>query len=154
MKLKSVWILTLLFCASTIASAQSSKQVKWTTSVVKKAPNTFEVHWKATIGAKFHLYAQNAGIEGPLPTTFTFTKNPLVQLDGKVKEVGKLIRKREEVWGGDVNFYEQSVEFVQLVKLKAPINTTLAAKVEFMVCNESECLAPSDVTFSVAISGK
>ena len=53
----------------------------------------------ATIGANYHMYAQNAGVEGPLPTTFKFVNNPLAGLDGKVKEDGKVIKKKEEVWG-------------------------------------------------------
>jgi thiol:disulfide interchange protein DsbD len=100
-----------------------------------------------------HLYAQDAGVEGPLPTAFTFTGNPLFTLVGKVKEIGKLVKKEEEVWGGIVNYYEHAVDFVQVVKLKGNIKTSLAGKVEFMVCNESLCLAPSDVNFSVAIGG-
>ena len=68
--------------------AQSSKQVKWAFTSKKIAEKTYEVHMTATINGNFHMYAQNVGVEGPLPTAFVFTKNPLLQLDGKVKEVG------------------------------------------------------------------
>jgi thiol:disulfide interchange protein DsbD len=88
-----------------------------------------------------------------LPTGFTFTVNPLFTLEGKVKEVGKMIKKNEEVWGGMVNYYERTVDFVQVVKLKGNVKTSLAGKVEFMVCNNNECLAPSDVSFNVSLGG-
>jgi thiol:disulfide interchange protein DsbD len=68
--------------------AQSNKQVKWAFTSKKVAENTYEVHMTATINANFHMYAQNVGVEGPLPTAFVFTKNPLLQFDGKVKEIG------------------------------------------------------------------
>jgi thiol:disulfide interchange protein DsbD len=92
-------------------------------------------------------------VEGPLPTVFKFTKTPLATLDGKVKEIGKLVKKKEEVFGGYTQFYEKSVDFVQLVKLKGNIKTNLAGSVDFMVCNDSQCLPPSTVEFKVNIGG-
>ncbi len=74
-------------------------------------------------------------------------------MDGKVKEVGKVVKKKEEVWGGDVNYYEKTVDFVQVVKLKSNVKTNLAGSVEFMVCNDSQCLPPATVEFKVPIGG-
>ena len=97
------------------AMAQSNREVKWAFASKKIADKTYEVRITANISGDWHLYAQNVGVEGPVPTTFTFTKNPLLSLDGKVKEVGKVIKKNEEVWGGVVNYYEKTVDFVQVV---------------------------------------
>lgn len=144
-------LLVALIATSTFALAQSSKQVNWTYTVKKIADKTYEVHMTAAVSGKWHIYSQNAGVEGPLPTGFTFTKNPLLTVEGNPKEVGKMIKKREDVWGGDVNFYEKSVDFVQVVKVKGNVKTSLAGKVSFMVCNDNLCLAPSDVDFSVNI---
>lgn len=144
-------LLVALIATSTFALAQSSKQVNWTYTVKKIADKTYEIHMTAAVNGKWHIYSQNAGVDGPLPTTFVFTKNPLLTVDGSPKEVGKLIKKREEVWGGDVNFYEKSVDFVQVVKVKGNVKTSLAGKVSFMVCNDNLCLAPSDVDFNVNI---
>lgn len=146
---------TLFLLAGFISTsfAQSEKQVKWSFTSKKIADKVYEVHMKAEINGNFHLYAQNAGVEGPVPTLFKFVSNPLSSLDGKVKEVGKLVKKKEEVWGGTVNFYQGSVEFVQLVKLKGSIKTTVAGSVEFMVCDDSKCLPPSEVQFKVNVGG-
>ncbi|WEK37750.1 MAG: protein-disulfide reductase DsbD family protein [Candidatus Pseudobacter hemicellulosilyticus] len=135
------------------ANAQSSKAVKWNYSSKKIANNTYEVHLTATISGDYHMYAQNAGVDGPLPTVFSFTKNPLLTLDGKVKEVGKLVKKFESAWSGEVNYYEKTVDFVQVVKVKGSAKTNLAGKVEFMVCNEEQCLPPAEVDFTVNIGG-
>lgn len=133
--------------------AQSSKQVKWAFTSKKVGEKVYEVHMTATINGNFHMYAQNVGVEGPLPTAFVFTKNPLLQLDGKVKEIGKLIKKYESTWSGNVNYYEKTVNFVQTVKVRGTAKTNLAGKVEFMVCDESRCLPPGEVEFSVNIGG-
>ena len=108
---------------------------------------------KATINGDYHLYAQDAGGEGPIPTSFTFTKNPLLTLDGQVKEVGKQLKKYESAWNHDVKYYEKNVDFIQTVKLKGNAKTSLAGKVEFMVCNEQKCLPPSTVDIKINIGG-
>lgn len=135
------------------AMAQSNKEVKWAFSAKKVADKTYEVHLTASINGDWHLYAQNVGVDGPVPTTFTFTKNPLLSFNGKVKELGKVIKKKEEVWGGVVNYYENTVDFVQIVKIKGSAKTSLAGKVEFMVCNDSKCLPPAEIPFSINVGG-
>jgi thiol:disulfide interchange protein DsbD len=142
-----------LFLAVFAATAQSNKEVKWVFSAKKIADKTYEVHLTASINGDWHLYAQNVGVDGPVPTTFTFTKNPLLSFDGKVKELGKVIKKKEEVWGGVVNYYENTVDFVQVVKIKGNAKTSLAGKVEFMVCNDSRCLPPAEIPFSINVGG-
>jgi thiol:disulfide interchange protein DsbD len=133
--------------------AQSTKEVKWEFTAKKLADKIYEVRMSAKINGDWHLYAQNVGVEGPVPTSFTFTKNPLLAFDGKVKEQGKVIKKKEEVWGGVVHYYENTVDFVQVVKIKGSAKTNLAGKVEFMVCNDEKCLPPSEVNFSVNVGG-
>jgi Thiol:disulfide interchange protein DsbD, N-terminal len=133
--------------------AQSSKQVKWVFSSKKVADKVYEVHMTATINGSYHMYAQNVGAEGPLPTAFAFTKNPLLVLEGKVKENGKLIKKYESAWKGNVNYYEKTVNFIQTVKLKGNAKTNLAGTVEFMVCDDNLCLPPAEIPFTVNIGG-
>jgi thiol:disulfide interchange protein DsbD len=137
---------------SAVSLAQSSKEVKWSFSSKKIADKTYEVVLTAVVNGNWHIYSQNVGVDGPIPTAFTFTKNPLLAFDGAVKENGKLIKKNEEVWGGEVRYYENKVEFVQRVKIKGG-KTNLAGKVEYMVCNDEKCLPPAETSFSVAIGG-
>jgi len=133
--------------------AQSNKQVNWALSAKKIGDRTYEVHMTATIGGDFHLYAQDAGGEGPIATAFTFSKSPLFTLYGTVKENGKLVQKYEDAWKHNVRYYERTVDFVQIVKLKSDVKTSLAGKVEFMVCNDQECLPPADIDIKVPIGG-
>ena len=151
--MKKVLLPLLLIAVGNIALAQSSKQVQWSYTAKKIAEKTYEVHLTATITGDYHLYAQDVGGEGPVATTFTFTKNPLTNFDGKVKENGKAIKKFESAWNHDVKYYEKTVDFVQVVKLKGNAKTSLAGKVEFMVCNEKQCLPPSEVEINVNIGG-
>lgn len=142
-----------LFATQAFSQSGSARQVTWTSTAKKLSEGVYEVKLVADIKGDYHMYAQTAGVEGPVPTSFKFTPNPLVTLNGNVKEVGKLVKKYESAWEGNVNYYEKKVEFVQQVKLKGKVKTNLAGKVEFMVCNESQCLPPSEVDFKVAVGG-
>src|SRR5581483_3005419 len=135
MNMKVTLLALLLLVFGITAFSQSNKEVKWTFSAKKIADKTYEVHLTATVNGNWHIYSQNVGVEGPIPTAFTFTKNPILIVDSKPKEVGKVIKKNEEVWGGTVNYYEKTVDFVQIVKVKGSAKTNLAGKVEYMVCN-------------------
>jgi len=152
MYLKKIALFSLALLTGTLVMAQSSKQVNWTYSAKKVADKTYEVHMTATVGGDYHIYAQNAG-DGPIPTSFKFTKNPLIVPNGKVKEVGKVVRKFESAWGHDVLYYEKTVDFVVTVKTKSNAKTSLSGTVEFMVCNDHECLPPADVDFKVNVGG-
>lgn len=148
-----LFIGVLLYSHTLFAQSGSAKMVSWNFTSKKIADNTYELRFTADIAGKYHIYAQNVGVEGPVPTSFTFTRNPLVELNGKVKEVGKMVKKHEEVWGGDVNYYEHKVEFVQVVKLKKKIKTNVGGSVEFMVCDDRECLPPAETPFKISIGG-
>lgn len=151
--MKHLFTVLSVLILSTVAFSQSERQVKWTYTAKKIADKTYEVHMVASINGNYHMYSQTAGVEGPLPTTIKFTKNPLVDFVGKPKEKGKMIKKMEEVWGGEVNYYEKSAEFIQVVKLKGNVKTNLVGTVEFIVCNDQQCLPPSKVDFNVNIGG-
>lgn len=147
-------LLSLSFVIAAVAvMAQSEKQVKWSYEAKKIADKTYEVHLTANISGDWHLYSQNVGVDGPIPTKFTFKKNPLLVADAKINEVGKLIKKNEEVWGGEVRYFEKTVDFVVKVKVKGTAKTSLNGTVEYMVCDDERCLPPSETTFSVNIGG-
>jgi hypothetical protein len=150
---KSVLFSLAVLMSGGMLMAQSNKQVNWSLSSKKIAEKTYEVHMTATIGGDYHLYAQNAGGDGPIATSFSFVKSPLLLLSGKVLEVGKLVKKYESAWSHDVRYYEKTVDFVQIVKLKSNVKTDLAGKVSFMVCDDHQCLPPSDVELKVNIGG-
>ena len=147
---KILFSLSLIFLAGFVFGQDP---VSWTYETKKKSADTYEVILTAEVESPWHIYSQNVGVDGPVPTTFTFTKNPLLTVEGAPKEVGKLIKKKEEAWDGVVNYFEKTVSFVQVVKVKGSAKTNLAGKVEYMVCNDEKCLPPVEVPFNVNIGG-
>ncbi len=144
-------IFLMMFTAG--VNAQISNPVKWTYTAKKIADKTYELHLTAIIDGNWHMYAQDAG-EGPEPTTITFTVNPLISFDGKVKEVGKLEKSYDKNFNSVLKYYGKKVDFVQKVKVRSSIATVVKGTVTFMVCNDRQCLPPRDVPFTINVGGK
>lgn len=136
---------------SQLCFSQIENPVTWNFSVKKINATTYELHMAADIDDHWHLYSQSTPDGGPVATVISFTKNPLVTVEGKAKEVGKLEQKNEPLFGVDVKQYSKKVDFVQVIKLKAPVKTNISGSVEFMVCNDTQCLPPSTQKFSLAL---
>ncbi len=144
---------TLMLFFAGFVHAQINNPVLWSYSAKKIADKTYELHITATINGNWHLYAQDAG-EGPEPTTFKFTPNPLIKFDGKVKEIGKLEKSFNKNFNSVLKYYANKVDFVQKVKVKSSIATVVKGTVNFMVCNDRQCLPPRDVPFTINVGGK
>lgn len=143
--------LALLFTVATV-QAQVANPVSWSFASKKVNANVYEVKMTATIQNGWHLYAQAQPKDAiAIPTTFEFAKNPLVQLDGKIKETGKLEKFVDNDLGVSANQYSKQVVFTQRVKLKGKAASNLSGNVTFQTCDDKKCLPPKTVTFNVAL---
>lgn len=143
----------LMLALFTHSSAQVNDPVVWTYSAKKIADKTYELHITAVLDNKWHIYAQDAG-EGPEPTSFSFTANPLVKLDGKVREEGKLEKTYDPNFKSTLKFYGGKVDFVQKIKVKSSASTIVKGTVTYMTCDDKKCLPPKDVPFSIKVEAK
>ncbi len=137
-----------------LASAVQSQlnPVSWTFLAKRIDEKTFEVHMKATIQRGWHLYSQNQPEDAiAIPTGFIINNNPLLKLDGKIKEIGTLERFHDAKLDLSAYQYSNTVDFVQLLKLKTKAKTNITGNVEYQTCNDQKCLPPKTVNFSVAI---
>ncbi len=143
-------ILTLfvaLFSAATYAQIQDP--VSWSYAAKRTSATEATVYLKATIEDGWHLYSQFVKEGGPVKTTFSFAKSPAFTLVGRTVEP-KPIKKYEPTFKMEVSYFEKSVLFQQKVKLKGK-TAVVKGKLEYMVCNDHECLPPSEVEFSITV---
>ncbi len=131
------------------ASAQILTPVKWSYAAKRVSKTEAVVLIKATIDEGWHVYSQNVKEGGPVKTTFTFIPSKTYSLIGTTSEPTPISRL-EKVFGMEVSFFEKSVIFQQRIKLKA-VKTVVKGKLEYMTCNDKQCLPPEDVEFSVAV---
>jgi hypothetical protein len=105
---------------------------------------------KGIIDEGWHLYSQKTPANsGPIPVTINITKKKGLKLIGKCEE--KI--EPHEIF--DVNFdskvylFEHSYLASQKIKLK---NTNqIIGNVQYMVCNDTQCLPPIEVPFTITI---
>lgn len=131
------------------ASAQILTPVRWSYAAKKINAKEAVVFMKATIEDGWHLYSQFVKDGGPVKTTFTFDPSKAYTLDGPTKEPTPITRN-EKVFSMDVSFFEHEVIFQQKIKLKAG-QAVVKGKLEYMTCNDKQCLPPDDVDFSIPV---
>ncbi len=149
MKKSILSVLTVLITLGCFAQLKSP--VAWSFTSKKLSGNKYELKMSASVGNGWHIYSQKTPIGGPEPTQFTFSPNALVNNTGTPKEVGKMVKKHDDSFGIDVMYYSNKVDFVQTVTVKGAIKTNVSGKVYFMVCDDSKCLPPTEVSFNIAL---
>lgn len=143
-------ILTVVIALFSLATyAQILEPVTWSYAAKKTSATEAIVYLKATIEDGWHLYSQFVKEGGPVKTTITFTKSPAFTLVGKTIEP-KPITKFEKTFNMNVSYFERSVIFQQKVKLKGK-TAVVKGNLEFMICDDTQCLPPSEVAFSVTV---
>jgi hypothetical protein len=147
---KNILVLLLVMCYAA-GYAQVQDPVKWSFTAKKINGATYEVHLTAGIESGWHTYSQTTPDGGPVKTTINFARNPLLTMTGEVKEAGKLEQHFEDLFGVEVKQFSNKVDFVQIVVVKGNAKTSLAGTIEFMTCNDHECLPPSKQKFSIAL---
>ncbi|WP_461788679.1 protein-disulfide reductase DsbD N-terminal domain-containing protein [Pedobacter sp.] len=146
---KITLIFAMVVMATVSAFAQLENPVTWQYAAKKTGKNEATLYIKANIDGNWHIYSQNIKPGGPNKTQFAFTPSKDFSLVGKTLEP-KPITKYEKVFKMDVSYFENEVVFTQKIKLNKAA-TTVKGKVEFMVCNDTSCLPPSEVSFSIPV---
>lgn len=144
----------LLFVAAAILlgtqlQAQILTPVKWSYGFKKLGKGEAMIFMKATIDEGWHLYSQTVKDGGPVKTTFTFPVSKEYIRIGKTVEPTPITRN-EKVFSMDVSFFENSVIFQQKVKLKTA-QATFKGTVEYMTCNDRQCLPPEEMEFTIDV---
>lgn len=129
------------------AEAQILNPVKFSYHAKKKSASEYELTVKATIDPKWHVYSVSNPDGGAEPTVVKFDG---VQKVGNVKEVGKLKSVFDEGFSVNQKYFENTVDFVQVVKIK-PGTKKVSGTIEYMACNEKKCLPPKEVAFDISL---
>lgn len=141
---------TLLFTIVTIVvSAQIFTPVSWEFSQNQLSENEVELIFKASIDEHWHLYSQDIADDGPVPTSFTFI------IDGdtsvKVLEEPKAIEEYDPNFEMVLKYFAEEVEFKYNLEIEEGNSLQIDGYVDFMVCDDAQCLPPDYAEFSFSI---
>ena len=103
-----------------------------------------EIVFTATIDPGWHVYSTDLGQDGPIKATFNVVKADGVEPIGKLKPKGNAVKKFDEMFGMELQYFEKTATFVQEVKFTKP-EYTIDCYLEYGACNDKSCLPPTQV---------
>lgn len=157
-------ILSFLLFVNVIAFSQNQlSPVSWSVSYEDLPNDEGMITFTAKIDPHWHIYSQRPTDAGPIPTSFTITPGTGFEFIGKVEEKDA----HEEyvaAFEAKVFVFEKEAVFKQKIKrvgagktkteggykYRFPINS----QVEYMTCNDKQCLPPKIIDLMVTVPGK
>lgn len=145
-------LFTLFLLSLTVTSwAQILKPVSW--SFTTEAINDKEAYVVATakIDKGWHVYSLNIEDGGPIATSLTLSPSKSYTLVGKTTEAPEAEKAFDPNFNMNIAWHEDRAVFKQKVKLNTQ-EATINGVLEFMVCNDKQCLPPEEIEFKVTAS--
>lgn len=139
---KLISILSLV--CSFMLQGQIHDPIKWTTEVEKISDKEFHLSTIASIDSGWHLYSQNVPENGPVPTSFIYDNSSrnFKLVGDTTEEKGHIID--DPVFGMRIKYFEKRTVFTQKIEIIGNVKS-INANVEFMVCDDSKCLPPTEI---------
>ena len=142
---RAIFTLLILFAVN-ISFAQILNPAKFSYTAVKKGKNQYEVRVKTILDPRWHIYSVFNPDGGAEPTVLKIAGAHI----GKTRELGKLKTVYDKEFGVNQKYFESTVDFVQLVKV-TPGSKKLTGSIEYMVCNDKQCLPPKELPFEIKL---
>lgn len=146
---KIIWMLLLTIVGAMQANAQIYDPVDWETTIEDVRGDEATVVITASIERGWHVYSQFIDEGGPIPTSFKFDENGY-SLIGSVTESPEAVSAFDPNFNMQIAWHKEMVRFSQKIKLSGP-KVKVAGVLEFMVCNDTNCLPPEEVPFEVSV---
>jgi DsbC/DsbD-like thiol-disulfide interchange protein len=143
-----LFMIVALFFSATSYS-QILKPVKWSYATKKTGKNEAIIYLKATIDKGWHIYSQRLPEGGPIKTSISFIPSPAYKKMGSTIEPNP-ITAFEKAFNMKVSYFSNTVVFQQKVNLSR-LPAVVKGKIEYMACDDSKCLPPEEVDFSLTI---
>ncbi|HSM62928.1 MAG TPA: protein-disulfide reductase DsbD domain-containing protein, partial [Gillisia sp.] len=161
--MKYFWSLILFLAVSltsfsqVFTSADKEQQIEepitWDSHLEQENDSIYKLSFTAKLEKGWHLYAQDIGDEGPIATNFTFNNSGTsYELIGETSEPN-VPTVFDEVFEMEIKYFEEEATFYQTIKVLDK-NAIIEVEVEFMVCNDTQCLPPDVVPFQFSVADK
>ncbi len=147
-------LIVLFFLTGFVSNAQIFDPVSWDTSVEKLNESEFNLVIKASIEDGWHLYAQEVPEGGPIPTSISFVEQEGNFLLLGTPAEGEGHEEYDRVFQMDIKYFERQAVFKQKVRLLTDEQVNILGSLEFMVCDDTNCLPPDVIDLSFELQGK
>lgn len=113
---------------------------------------TYNLTFTADIQKGWYLYAQDLEDGGPIPTTIAFDTSEGLQLIGNTEEEGTALEGMDELFQMRVKKFKHQVVFTQRAVI-AEGTQLVSGYIEFMTCDDEQCLPPTEIPFAFSFRG-
>lgn len=144
-KFLCLWLLTLVAC---LGQAQILTPVKWKIKLDDSESVEKTLTFTATIDNGWHLYDMNLPEGGPVSTSFAFETLEGAKLIGNPVTSKEATTVFDEQFNMNLRWFAKNVSFTQKIEVTDPKGLKLEGYVEFMACNDENCLPPEKEEFS------
>jgi thiol:disulfide interchange protein DsbD len=128
--------------------AQVLDPIDWKFEYRRITFKEIDLFFKAEIDDKWHLYSQEVSKGGPIATSFTFITSENFRLSGKTVEISRPEVKYDPSFGMELKMYSKEAVFKQRIVLLTDKDFVIEGSIEYMCCDDSRCLPPTDEAFS------
>ena len=146
-------LFTLFLCATAVVLAQFQTPVTIKASQNKVSDDVLEVVFRGTVDAGWHVYGTDFADGGPTRAELTLETQKGVKPDGKLRAVGNVQKKMDEMFGMEVSYMEGTAEFVQRFVITEP-EYEVSGYLTYGACNDENCMPPTNVEFNFKGEGK
>jgi len=156
MKTGKLFLLTLvsLLLGSSLMAQMVSQPLSWSSKVVHIEGNIYEVQ---AIGifdvdkTDWHIYDLGPYQDGPNPTALTLVLPSGVKLVGKPYIASKVKKIFDTMFNMEIGICEEKVVVAQKVEVTSSDSTQILATIEWMTCDNSTCLPPTEKDFKLKL---
>ncbi|MGQ1888928.1 cytochrome c biogenesis protein CcdA [Thermophagus sp. OGC60D27] len=151
MKKQNLLLILLLFWSAFSAYSQVLEPVKWSFSVRSISDTDVEVIAEATIDEGWHLYSVNLPEDGPVPTSVNLVSSDDFEPIGEIREEPAPVTKFDNTFKMELSWFSNTAKLTLPVRLKSSDVHVIEGYVEFMACDDEQCLPPDRIDFSLTI---
>lgn len=152
MKYLKTFILGILLLASQFGMTQILEPVIWSFSHNDLGNKEYELVFTADIDSPWHLYSQKIEMQPPA-TLFVFEENANVEFIGKVIET-ESVEVFDPNFDMMIRYFSDQAVFTQKIKIIEGNSAVIKGTVEFMSCDDTKCLPPTELDYKFVIGEK
>jgi len=134
--------LTVFALMSALLIGQIFEPIQWSHTLKITGKTSGEVIHKATIEGDWHLYGMDIPEGGPRPTMFVYETFDNAEKVGGIVSQSKLTEFFDKNFNMNLTWYSQEAVFIQKIKFKDASKIHIEGYVEFMACDDTQCLPP------------
>ncbi|MBK7667269.1 MAG: sugar transporter [Sphingobacteriaceae bacterium] len=148
------WSFLVAFLLPFYFFGQGMNPVKWEAKYNELPNNEAEIIVTATIEKGWHMYSINLNPDaGPIPTTAIFSPGSDYEIVGKPIEEG-VKEEYDKMFEMKIGSFDGKAIIKQKLKRKNTKSFQTPIKIEYMVCNDKQCLPPKTIDIMLVVPAK